>query len=172
MSIIKLMTDDYNKVDDLERVINYVLRNKEQDEECVFWTGLGVNTDSAENVISDMRTVKRFHNKTDGKQLWHLVVNIYRYKSVQSRKEYLAKRETELSYCRLIGYDVCSLIFNKGFQNVFAIHEDSEYLHLHFVINSVSYINGNHIRNAFSFEKELQSYLKDNYQNLQWRSKW
>lgn len=168
MSDIKLKTKGYNQEDDLERVINYALREREEDVEWVWWTGLGVGTDSAEEVIHDMRLVKQVYGKTDGKQLWQLIISIKRYQHVRSKEDYNHKKEDEAIYCRLIGMEICNLIYNEGFQNIVAMHTDTENYHLHFVINSINIATGNHIRCAYTFEKKIGDYLKDNYRNLQW----
>lgn len=168
MSDIKLKTKGYNREDDLERVIKYVLRKREDDVAPVWWTGLGVGTDSTEEVIHDMRLVKQVYGKTDGKQLWQLIISIKRYQYVRSKEDYNQKKTDEATYCWLIGMEICNLIYNEGFQNIVAMHTDTNNYHLHFVINSINISSGNHIRCAYTFEKKIGDYLRDNYRHLQW----
>lgn len=166
MSIVTVNTKDYLKEDDLTRVVRYVVRADA--EEDVFWDGLGVGTDSAENVIFDMFAVKQMFDKTEGKQLWHPVISFYRYQFINREEDYMHKMNNEEIYCKLIGMEICKLIFEMGYQNIFALHKDTDYLHLHFVVNSINYQTGNHLTNAYTFQGELNRYLYDNYRNLQW----
>lgn len=172
MSDIKLITKGYKQKDDLDRVAKYIIRERETDDpnEVIWWDGLGVGTDSIEEALFDMRLVKNVYGKTEGKQLWQLIVSIDRYMYLTSSKEFEEKRGFDLKYARLIGMDVCEYIYNEGYQNIFGIHTDTNHIHLHYLINSVNIFTGNHIRNAYTFEKNIREVLSCNYPKLQWNT--
>lgn len=64
--------------------------------------------------------------------------------------------------------EICEYIYNLGFQNVYFLHDDSKYIHLHILVNSVSYMNRIKLTNLYSFRNNIEQYLKSNYPFLHW----
>lgn len=78
--------------------------------------------------ISDMMAVKKVYHKTHGKQGEHFVVSL-------TPEE---KLTDEL--CMQIGTEIAD--YYKDYQSTFAVHKDTAHTHLHFLLNSVSFMTG------------------------------
>jgi hypothetical protein len=66
MSLVKITSTDYISKQALSNVVNYCGR----DNKCIFWEGLGINTNSTKSIVDSMKIVKRIYNAEDGKQLY------------------------------------------------------------------------------------------------------
>lgn len=82
-----------------------------------------------EKAIEDMITCKRAYHKTDGKQGEHLVISF--------PSDFDKTPEELLDIIR----EIVSTVYPE-YQSVFAVHLDSNHLHSHILINSVSYKDG------------------------------
>lgn len=84
-------------------------------------------------------------------------------------------------YAKWVLEDIGNIIKDMGFQWIGAIHishienifnsgivkyEDN--VHIHLVINSVSYIDGHKFHNVYDFLNTIRTYLKRNYKQLSW----
>ena len=67
-----------------------------------------------------------------------------------------------LGVCQIvpIAYHLANWYFNQGFQVVFAIHADTPNLHIHFVINTVSFITGKKYHCNYSQFRNQKDYLE------------
>ena len=60
-----------------------------------------------------------------------------------------------------IAYQFALWYFKQGFQVVFAIHTDTEYLHIHYVINSVNFLTGRKYHSNTHVLLNEKKYLED-----------
>ena len=81
------------------------------------------------SIAESMNEVAVQFGKTSGVQLRHLIIAFAPEDKVTPEK---ANR---------IGQVVASF-FAKEYQAIYAVHEDTDTLHIHIVVNSVSYIDG------------------------------
>ena len=130
MPILKVKNHSYAGKEALENVINYVLRSE-------YCGGLAVDP---EHAVFQMELIKQLWLKTDGRQVRHIILSF-------SKNEILCNYEA-MEY----GYQICHF-FGDRFQIVFALHTDTDYAHLHFVLNTVSFVDG------FKFSAGLPDYL-------------
>lgn len=110
---------------DLSISIDYA-KNKNKTEEQFYVTG--VNCDS-DNVYQDMMRVKKVYNKLDGIQGFH---------GYQSFKE----GEVTPEVAHKVGVDFAKEMWGDDFQVVVTTHLNTNHIHNHFVINSVSFKDG------------------------------
>lgn len=77
-------------------------------------------------------TVKEQYQKTDGIQAYH---------------GYLSFKETDISpeMAQKIGMEFANEVWGKRFQVVVTTHLNTKHLHCHFVINSISFVDGKHL---------------------------
>lgn len=68
---------------------------------------------------------KREFSKDGGRMVLHIIVSFE-----DCMMEYVT-----LEAALRIGYDICASCFS-GFQVVFVVHDNTEYLHIHFVVNT------------------------------------
>lgn len=125
MSILKIVPDSYINQDALENVIHRYIFPKSY-----LIGGYGVNPLCA---AEQMHLVKKLWCKETGRQLEHFVLGYSDYESA-----HIQKAESLLPDA----YLVCEY-FGREFQIVFGIHRKRDNTwHIHFVANSVSYLNG------------------------------
>lgn len=127
MCYIKQINGSYTNQDACFNLINYATGKHCQSN---IYGATGVLIGNAEEMTNAMKTVKDMYGKTDGRQMLHFVVEF-------SKDEINRLDKTKMLQ---IGYDTCQLF--HGNQCVFGYHDNTEHLHMHVVVNSVSYVNG------------------------------
>ena len=116
--------DDDNSVRDL---IYYIMQPSHALHR--LYGGIGVSFLSPEIAALEFWAVKNVHHKSDGRQLKHLIVSFDKNENVHNLKAHK------------LGYQIAEYFQNK-FQIIFAVHENEPNIHLHFIINSVSFSDG------------------------------
>lgn len=149
MCVVIIMNEKYCNPDDLSNVVAYAV--KEAHCQCGFYGATGMKVGSVEEMTAAMRTVKQEFQKTGGRQLFHIVI------SFNDKKE--GWITPEIGY--RIGYEFSARFF-EGYQVVFGVHDNTDNLHLHLVVNSVSYRNGL----KYGIPKNGQYVMMDEIQNL------
>lgn len=119
MPILKIKNHSYYGEETLENVVNYALRSGR-------YGGLAVDP---EHAVFQMQKVKVLWHKTEGRQVRHFILSF-------AENEILSHADA-MEY----GYRICQY-FGERFQIVFALHTDNDLPHLHFVLNTVSYVDG------------------------------
>lgn len=111
-------------VDDLNDVIDYAM-NPDKTEQQFYVSGINCQANSA---YEEMKNVKAFFHKKD---------KILGFHAYQSFKE---KVSPELAH--KIGLELAKEIWGDRFQVIVTTHLNTEHTHNHFVINSVSFVDG------------------------------
>ena len=114
--------DDYQALRD---VLAYA-KDEEKTEHEYFCEGINCNVDNArEQFVS----VKEGFGKADGIQAYH---------------GYLSFKEQDITpeLAQKIGMEFANEVWGERFQVVVTTHLNTKHLHCHFVINSVSYVDG------------------------------
>lgn len=114
---------------DLQQALHYAQNGEKTvsaDERFCFVTGIGC---WAETAYEEMTAVKRRFGKTDGNVAYH---------AYQSFKP----GEVTPEQCHALGVRLAKQLWGKDFQVLVVTHLDRNHLHNHFLINSVSFING------------------------------
>lgn len=132
--------------DDLNRVLNYIKNeNKTKQEmsdglkEVLTYTTQGYKTNEKEyitgincdpkNALTQMMNTKLSYNKMDGRLAFH---------AVQSFKP----GELTPDECHKLGIQLAKQMWGNRFEIVVSTHLDKKHLHNHFVVNSVSWVDG------------------------------
>ena len=132
--------------DDLNRVLNYIKNeNKTKEEmsdglkEVLTYTTQGYKTNEKEyitgincdpkNALTQMMNTKLSYNKMDGRLAFH---------AVQSFKP----GELTPDECHKLGIQLAKQMWGNRFEVVVSTHLDKKHLHNHFVVNSVSWVDG------------------------------
>ena len=87
-----------------------------------------VDISTTYSAVCQIKAIKQFYDKLDGRQMYHYILSFP--SSVQDPHKVYE-----------IGMEIMHTFF-KDYQTVFAVHEDTDNLHIHFVFNSVSYVTG------------------------------
>ncbi len=132
--------------DDLNRVLNYIKNEDKTKEEIsdglkevLTYTTQGYKTNEKEYItgincdpktaLSQMMNTKLSYNKMDGRLAFH---------AVQSFKP----KEITPDQCHELGVKLAKQMWGNRFEVVISTHLDKQHLHNHFVVNSVSWVDG------------------------------
>ena len=150
MAILKTINTKgkYYDIDSKDIVVNYILK---ESKTLGGYTGAsGINT---ENYAEEMKTVSEKFGKSDGVQLRHFVISFKQHEV----------SEPEVAW--QIGNKI-SKFLGTEFQNVFSVHENTDQLHIHLVMNSVSFVDGHRYygtRKEFYSMKNYTDKVLDDY---------
>lgn len=125
----------------LQRVLNYVLRSG-------IVGGYAIDPDHA---ISQMNLIKSIFHKCDGKQLYHFFI------SFTTTEMYHLTFDEILD----IGFRIGQL-FQK-YQMAYAVHANTSHVHLHIVMNSVSFLDGYKYSGGLSWFFALKTMLQQEF---------
>lgn len=114
----------------LKDVLKYA-KNEEKTEKEFFCEGINCNVAIARDQFI---SVKEQFAKTTGVQAYH---------------GYLSFKETDITpeFAQKIGVEFAKRVWGKRFQVVVTTHLNTTHLHCHFVINSVSFVDGKKLQN-------------------------
>ena len=125
-----------------------VLRYTQQEEKTL-WEGQRLVTGwncTAQSVLSEMQLTKEQFWKTDGRQYYHFVQSF-------SEQDTLTPKEAHA-----IGLELAQREF-PDFEVLVATHVDTDHLHNHLVVNSVSFRDGHKLHQSAA---DLQAHRQDN----------
>lgn len=116
----------------LKDVLAYA-KNEEKTERELFCDGINCNPSTARDQFI---TVKKSFGNEEGIQAFH---------------GYLSFKEQDISpeLAQHIGMDFAKRVWGERFQVVVTTHLNTEHLHCHFVINSVSFVDGQKLRDNY-----------------------
>lgn len=127
MAAIKIISDGYKNMEAVEYTISYVL------EICKCESGYCGCIPSfslfEEEYIREFLAVKKVYHKMDGKQVRQVVI------CFEKTDDVIACDANSLAVIIARGY-------GEKYQTVYAVHEDKSHVHIHFIINTVSYVDG------------------------------
>lgn len=150
MPITKVVKSGYKSPEQMNNLITYIVS-----EELHSINGLTggnmVFANSAMLVYQQMMEVKQYFKKCCGRYMQHIVVSFSKYEM-----KYL---EIEVIY--KIAMQICD--FFKWNQTVFAIHQETEKIHIHIGVNTVSFLDGSKLRFTLWDLKQYVNQMVGNY---------
>lgn len=132
MAIIKAVNGNNKTKAGLKGVIKYVLQENKTSQTLVSGVGDFLTNDTAlnsENTYKEFLRIKKLFNKDTGRQYMHVVMSFAPHEGTPEQIHRLGVEFAEKTW--------------PNHQVLVVTHTDREHLHNHFVINSVSYIDGN-----------------------------
>lgn len=146
MAILKAVNVKIGRNASLKGIINYVLQPKKTEEQLT--TGFCCDVPKALEYFNE---TKENFGKTKGRQYYHFVQSFPPNENITAQQAH----EAALNFA-----EKCKKIW--GFEMIIVTHKDRDHLHTHFVMNSVSFIDGHkfHItRKELAEMKELQNQI-------------
>lgn len=142
MAILNLFPSQYkyykhrrNEPEIIEIYLNYITRANRPDKMPPAYIGyLGFPPQcTVGDLITEFHKTQSVFKNTSGFRARHEIVSF-------QPDEYMDFS----GVCQIvpIAYHLANWYFSQGFQAVFAIHADTAHLHIHFIINTVSFITG------------------------------
>ena len=127
----------------LNNVINYVLDPIKAKSRMIGAYGVQV-----EFAAQQMELVSRAYNNYDKLRLRHFIISFADNDCILSCDAiYIAQRAAEF--------------YANRYQIIFGIHEDADHLHVHFVMNQVSYLDGRKYSGSKKEHYDFVNYMKD-----------
>lgn len=144
MSIFKAIGVKVGKNASLKGIINYVLQPKKTEEQLT--TGFCCDVSKA---LETFKETKQCFGKLEGRQYYHFVQSFPPNENITAQQAH----DVAVQFA-----ERCKKFW--GFEMIIVTHKDRDHLHTHFVMNSVSFINGRkfHLtRKELAAMKELQN---------------
>lgn len=127
MAIIKIVNEKYYSSTSIKNLINYAT---DYDKTYGLIGAIGTNPYDIDKMISQMMAVKNAYGKReDCRQARHIVVSFEENESVDPEAAYT------------IAYDIARFYTGK-YQVCFGVHLNTDNIHIHFIQNTVSYVDG------------------------------
>lgn len=125
--IIKAVSEPYKRKSDMEKLMWYIAGDCPGKEKTRYVGAEGVSL-KPDKAARQMQKIQRAYKKTTGRRIAHYVV------SFPSAVE-------DANAVKLAAVNIVGDIF-RGHQVYYGVHEDKDNLHIHFAINTVSYMDG------------------------------
>lgn len=145
MPNILVVRNTYPDLPALKRVLRYVDKTQ-------FLGGYAVDPDFA---FDQMRLVKEAYHKTEGVQLKHFIVSFSNGEMAELDFQDLMK----------LGFEIGE-VFGE-YQMVYCIHLDSDHTHIHFVMNTVSFLDGRKYSDGVVGFQRIKQFWEEKYPKFQ-----
>ena len=133
MAINKVVNNAAKTHSGMKSLIYYVMQDKKVQEGYVTFQGpFNYDDVTVNNVYHAFIDEKKLWNKDSGRMCAHNIISFH-------KDEIITPAE-----CLEIGEKFCNRFFPE-FQNLIAVHQDKDHLHVHIVTNTVSYVDGHKI---------------------------
>ena len=141
MPNLLIVRNSYPDLESVQRLLNYVLRTP-------FYGGYAIDPEQA---YDQMRLVKEAYHKTEGVQLKHFLLTF-------SHEEMMHLDFKDLLE---LGFQVGKVL--ERYQIVYCIHLDSDYIHMHFVMNTVSFEDGKKYSDGLVGFQRVKDFLEQRF---------
>ena len=135
-------TGKYHDLDSYYDTINYITQQTKTIHNYIGHIGL-----DAPDYAGSMYSVAEQFGQTDGVHIRHFIVSFAPWEAVTP------------DVANLIGWEIIGYL-GRMFQAIFAVHEDEPQLHLHIVINAVSFIDGRKYRGTRQVFHQFENFVR------------
>ena len=128
--IVKYVKGKYSGDDTIKKVIKYIFDDKEirkKRKQMNIVGAIGTSTNDIEDIISDFKRIKKIYNKTDKKQVVHIILSFNNNPQIDSYNKYRKLIVKTASF------------WGNTTQVAYALHEDTKKRHIHFALNTIKY---------------------------------
>lgn len=141
MPHIKIVNENYDNDNAISNLFGYITSCSK----CGGMTG-GYNV-IPQYAVRMMKTVRQLYCKYDGSQLIHIILS-------------LSSGET-MSEEAMYKFSLCIASYFCNHQVVFGIHSDTNNLHTHFMVNTVSFRNGSLLKSKIEIKHDLEMFCSN-----------
>lgn len=124
--VIKAMNESYSKDRDIRNLITYIAGKSKESKKVRYYNGRGLSREpkkAATNIIK----IQQYYGKADKRRIFHFVIAF--------------QNMNDAGLAKIIAENITDMFFRK-YQIYYGVHEDTENLHIHFAVNTVSYVDG------------------------------
>lgn len=127
MPTVKEVGEYYQKNSDVRNLIKYIAGDCAGKEKVRYCNGRGLPKDS-KMAADKLIWVQKYYNKDNKRRLYHFIVSF-------------DETVDDPNCIKMVAEALAEKFFEKS-QVYYGVHEDSDNLHIHFAVNSVSYRDG------------------------------
>ena len=131
MAVIKFVKV---KKGNLKNAVSYITRQDKTDENLIYCKDCRLDS-----IIQEFNYTKKLYNNLEGRQYYHFI------------QSFSPKDKLDYELANNIGKEMCS--YFKDYQVIMTTHKDKDYIHNHFIINSVNMNTGKKYHQS---KKELE----------------
>lgn len=136
------MEEFYPKDKDIKKLMKYIAGKGKENKEVRYYKGFGVCWDP-EKAANQMIKIQKYYKKhQQSRRAYHLIMSFENPEYDVNLVKYAADRIGDM--------------LGKRYQIFYGIHEDTKNLHIHFVVNAVSYADGRKWHKSKKETKELK----------------
>ena len=150
MLIVEEIKGTFADLNSLYDVTNYAIKDKKNAGHTVLWAG-SFNVFNITRAGDEFLHVKRYYNSFGSKLVRHFVVSF-------DTKDYITAPEAYI-----IANQICAFWADR-FQVVFGVHQDTKHLHIHFVVNTTSFVDGKILSQSYGELAALRKYVATSYE--------
>ena len=152
MLIVEEIKGTYADLNSLYDVTNYAIKDKKSPGHTVLWAG-SFNVFNITRAGDEFLHVKRYYNSFGSKLVRHFLVSF-------DNNDYITPTEAHLIACQICAF------WADRFQVVFGVHQDTKYLHIHFVVNTTSFVDGKHLSDSYEDRAQFKKYVRKCYNQV------
>lgn len=143
MEIVKIVNKSYETKKAMINLVFYVSSGSEE------IGGFGLSMASPETVLYEFEAIKRYWNKNEEgrRQVRHIIVSF--------EEDYL-----RIDDVRKLAWLIAEY-YGNHYQVFYGIHDNTEHIHIHFVVNTVSFVDGKMISEGFADLQNFINYVKE-----------
>ena len=146
MELVKIVNGEYKNRDALSNVIHYIT-NPEKTEHYI--GAIGVNPYDPQKMVDQMLLVKKVFGKEDGhRNVRHFIISF-------DKKDHITPEEAQW-----IAEDVARF-YSSRYQICYGVHLNTDDLHIHFALNTVSFIDGKLFSEGWMELERLKRYVNE-----------
>lgn len=150
MLIVEEIKGTFADLNALYDVTSYAINDKKNPGHTVLWTG-SFNVFNIIRAGEEFLHVKRYYNSFGSKLVRHFLVSF-------DDKDYITPPEAYL-----IASQICAFWADR-FQVVYGVHTDTKHLHVHFVVNTTSFVDGKMLSQSYGEIAALRKYAAACYE--------
>lgn len=137
MWYLKLVDRPYDKPDAIKTLYEYMSRSVKT------YGLIGCYNALPEEAIYMMKHVKRLFGKDDGRQLLHIIISLSTDANI-----------SEEAMFRISSY-IASYFYKH--QVVFSVHSDTPNIHTHFMVNTISFLDGSRLTDDEGIKRDIHN---------------
>lgn len=138
MPYIKIVNENYDNDNAIDNLFGYITSCSK----CGGMAG-GYNV-IPQYAIKMMKTVRHLYGKSDDSRLMHIILS-------------LSSGET-MSEEAMYKFSLCIASYFYDHQVVFGVHSDTNHLHTHFMVNTVSFRDGSALKSKGEIKRNLEMF--------------
>ena len=149
--VIKAMNESYSEDRDIRNLITYIAGESKKSKEIRYYGGRGVSKEpqkAAKNIIQ----VQKHYGKADKRRIFHFVVAF-------------PCDMDDAGLVKIVAENI-AYMFSDRYQIFYGVHEDTENLHIHFAVNTVSFVDGKKLHQSKKEFGEMKKSIEQKIRNI------